>query len=90
MLENRNFWIAHMVVLIVLYVAGLVLVLQGQTGHLLVKLDIIILVFHLLEIPWAYKVLKSRNPNVLRLCVMTLVFGLVWWVPARRGLFAVS
>lgn len=89
MLDNRNFWIAQMLGLGLLYVAGLVLALQGQTGHILVKLDLVILFFHLLEIPWAFKVLKAKNPQPLRVVVMTLVFGLLWWVPTRRGLFSV-
>jgi hypothetical protein len=88
-LDNRNFWIAQNVGLVLLYLAGLVLVIQGNTGHLLVKLDLIILVFHLLEIPWAFKVLKPLNPQPSRVIVMTLVFGLLWWVPASRRLFAV-
>lgn len=89
MLDNRNFWMAQMLGLVLLYAGGLVLVAQGQTGHLLVKLDLIILAFHLLEIPWAFKVLKDRNPQPLRVVAMTFIFGLLWWVPAQRGLFAV-
>ena len=90
MLANRNFWIAQMLGLSLLYTAGLVLAIQGQTGHILVKLDLVILAAHLLEIPWAFKVLKERDPQPLRVVVMTFVFGLLWWVPARRGLFAVN
>lgn len=89
MFDNRNFWIAQNVGLVLLYLAGLVLVMQGNTGHLLVKLDLVILAFHFLEIPWAFKVLKPLNPKPLRVIVMTFVFGLMWWVPAKRGLFAV-
>ena len=89
MFESRNFWIANMVGLVFLYAGGLVLAIQGQSGHLLVKLDVIILAAHLLEVPWAFKVLKGKNPEPLRTAVMTFVFGLVWWVPAKRGIFAV-
>jgi hypothetical protein len=88
-LNNRSFWIANIAALLIVYAGGLWFVLQGQTGHWLVLLSIVILVAHLLEIPLAFRQLRALNPEPLRVAVMTLIFGLLWWVPARRGLFAV-
>lgn len=89
MLNNKNFWIAQMVGLGLLYALGIFLWAQGQATHPLALLCVVIVALHVLEIPWAFKVLKARNPQPLRVLLMTLVFGLLWWVPAQRGLFAV-
>jgi hypothetical protein len=89
MLDNRNFWFANSLALLAVYAGGLWFLWQGETGHWLVLLSAVILFFHLLEIPLAFRQLKSLNPQPLRVAVMTLVFGLLWWVPARRGLFRV-
>ena len=90
MTNNRNFWIVQMIALLALYGAALVLILQGQGTHRLVTLVQIILVLHVLEIPLAFYLLKARNPQPLRVIVGTLLFGLLWWIPARRGLIAVA
>lgn len=89
MLNNRNFWIAQLLGLSLLYIVALVLAWQGQTSHWIVLLAVIILIAHVLEIPLAFRMLKPRNPEPLRVVVLTLIFGLLWWVPAKRGLFAV-
>lgn len=89
MLDNRNFWIANILALLLVYAGGLFMAAQGQTRHWLVLLSLVILFFHFLEIPLAFSQLKARNPQPLRVVVMTFLFGLLWWVPARRGLFAV-
>jgi hypothetical protein len=88
-LNNRNFWIANILGLLVIYAGGLWFALQGQTSHWLVLLSVVILVAHVLEIPLAFSQLKALNPQPLRVVVLTFVVGLLWWVPAKRGLFAV-
>ncbi|HUR40641.1 MAG TPA: hypothetical protein VM240_05680 [Verrucomicrobiae bacterium] len=90
MLDNRNFWLANMAVLLVIYAIGLALALEGQFGHVMVRLSAIILAAHLLEIPLAFRQLKDRKPNPLKAALLTFVFGLVWWVPARRGIFTAN
>lgn len=91
MLNNRNFWFAQMIVLLALYGAALLLALQGHgIEHIVVRIAVIVLAAHVLEVPIAFYVLKARKPQPLRLVVATLLFGLVWWLPARRGLLAVA
>ena len=91
MLNNRNFWFAQMIVLLALYGAALLLALQGHgIEHIVVRIAVIVLAAHVLEVPIAFYMLKARNPQPLRLVVATLLFGLVWWLPARRGLLAVA
>jgi hypothetical protein len=34
--------------------------------------------------------LRDRQPQIPRLLVATFLFGLIWWVPARKGIFVVS
>jgi hypothetical protein len=49
-----------------------------------------LLAAHLLEIPLAFHMLRGRNAQAPRVIVGTLLFGLIWWVPARRGVFSVG
>lgn len=90
MLNTRGFWLSQMLVLIVFYAAAIVLSLNGLATHVVVKVAIVLLAAHLLEIPVAFYVLKGRNPQALRVMMATLLFGLVWWIPAKRGLLAVN
>ena len=90
-MNNRNFWFAPMAALLALYGAALLLILQGQTPeHVVVRLALIALAVHVLEIPLAFYLLKGRKPRTLRVVLGTLLFGLIWWLPARRGLLAVE
>lgn len=90
MAKTRGFWLSQMLVLTVLYAAAIVLYLNGMDTHLVVRIALITLAAHLLEIPVAFYVLRDRKPQALRLIVATFFFGLLWWVPAKRGLFAVN
>ena len=89
MLDNKNLWYLMGASLFVIYGAGLYFLLAGQPGHLFVRLSAIILVAHALEIPLALKKVRERQPSVPRVAALTLVFGLVYWVPASRGVFPV-
>lgn len=89
MLNNRAFWYANILGLGLIYLAALVLLVQGQTSHWIVLLAGIILAAHVLELPLAFSALKSKNPDPLRVIALTVIVGLLWWVPAKRGLFAV-
>lgn len=62
---------------------------QGDSSHRSIIVAAIILGLHLLEIPIAFHMLKGHNAQPLRVIVATLLFGLVWWVPAKRGILAV-
>jgi hypothetical protein len=90
MFNTRGFWLSQMLVLIVLYAAAIVLSLNGLTSHVVVKVAIVVLAAHVLEIPLAFYVLRGRDPQALRVIGGTLLFGLIWWIPARRGLLAVN
>lgn len=90
MFRSRTFWLLQMLALAALYLAAAWLAIHGMTAHVLVQMAGIILAAHVLEIPLAFYMLKERQPQVLRTMFATLLFGLVWWIPARRGLFAVK
>lgn len=91
MLNHRNFWYAQMAALLAFYGAALLLALQGHgMEHLAVRVAVIFLAVHVLEIPLAFYLLKGRKPRTLRVVLGTLLFGLIWWLPARRGLLAVE
>jgi hypothetical protein len=89
MLKQRGFWYLMMAACLLVYVAGAVLAWRGELRHPVVLLSAVLLVAHVLEIPMAFKRLSGRNPQPLRVIVATTLFGLLWWVPASRGLLAV-
>lgn len=88
MLDKKSFWIAPMIGLLALYGAALALALKGDTGHPLVRIMLITLAVHVLEIPLAFARLKGRAAQPLRVIVGTQIFGLLWWLPAQRSVFA--
>lgn len=87
MLDHRNFWLTIMGAIVLLYLGAVAMVLQGHPAHPLVRISIIFLLAHVLELPLAFRVLRERKPDRRRVIGATLVFGAAWWVPARRGVF---
>ena len=90
MSDKKGFWYAQMLALLALYAGAALLALNGQGTHTVVRIALIVLGAHVLEVPLAFYMLKARKPQALRLIAATLLFGGLWWVPARRGLFAVA
>jgi hypothetical protein len=90
MSAKPEFWYALMGGLLALYALAIVVALQGQVTHVAVRLTLAILVAHVLELPLAFRMLKDRQPRAARVVVATLLFGLLWWLPARRGLLPVA
>ncbi len=89
MRNTKSFWTVQMIALLAFYgYAGWHLA-QGQTDHRSVWVAAIIMGLHLLEIPLAFVMLRGRNAQALRVIVLTQLFGLLWWVPAKRGILAV-
>lgn len=90
MLDRKEFWLAIMAAIALLYAGALWMILQGHPAHPLVRISIIFVLAHVLELPLAFRALRDRNPDRKRVTAATLVFGAAWWVPARRGVFAVA
>jgi hypothetical protein len=90
MLNKPMFWISQMVFLVAVYLFAAFKLLQGDSSHIVVLIAGLLLAAHALEIPLAYRMLKDRAPSFARLLPLTLLFGLIWWVPARRGIFKVK
>ena len=90
MLDNKPFWALQNLVLIAFWLAALALIGSGHGGHWLVTAAAVILAAHVLELPLAFMVLRGRGAAPLRVVLMTLVFGYTWWLPARRGVYAVA
>ena len=89
MTNNKNFWLAQMIGAGIIYTIAAVMCLQGHGDSRLVLVVGIILGLHVLEIPLAFNMLKGRNAQPLRIIAMTFLFGLLWWIPARRGILPV-
>ena len=89
MVNSKTFWIAQMVGLIAFYGYAASHFVNGGMEHRSVWVAAIILGLHVLEIPLAFAMLKGRGASPLRVIALTQLFGLVWWVPAKRGIFPV-
>lgn len=90
MTNNKSFWGVQMVALLLVYAYALFVGLSGQHDHIMVLIAVILLAAHALEIPLSLYMLRGRSASLPRLLVLTLLFGLIWWVPARRGIFRVN
>ncbi len=90
MLNKPLFWTSQMALLIAVYLFAAFKLVQGDSAHIVVTIAAVLLIAHALEIPLAWRVLKDRAPSVARLLPLTLLFGLIWWIPARRGIFKVN
>ncbi len=87
MSEKKAFWQFNNMALLAIYAAALVLLLSGQGGHLIVLLAGLILAAHVLEIPYAWYVLRDKDGSRLRQAAGTLLFGFTWWLPAKKGIY---
>lgn len=90
MLDNKALWLAQNLALVVFWLAALGLLAAGHAQHWLVLVAAVILAAHVLELPLAFMVLRGRGAAPLRVTFMTLLFGYTWWLPARRGVYALS
>ncbi len=89
MRDTKGFWVIQMVALLAFYAYAAFQLSQGHTDSRQVLVAALILGAHTLEIPLAFFMLKGRNAQPLRVILATQLFGLIWWVPAKRGIFAV-
>lgn len=90
MTDNKNFWTMQMAFLSAVYAFALATLLSGNSSHIVVLISALLLAAHALEIPLAFYMLRGRSASAPRVIVMCLLFGLIWWVPARRGLFKLN
>ena len=90
MLNNKSFWGAQMALLGAVYAVALCFFISGQHTHPTVLISALLLAAHALEIPLSLYLLRGRSASMPRLLVLTLLFGLIWWIPARRGIFKVN
>lgn len=90
MTQTKGFWMVQMAALLVLYTVAAVQFSQGHTDSRQILVTALILGAHVLELPLAFIMLKGKNAQPLRVIAATLLFGLLWWVPAKRGIFAVN
>ena len=89
MTQKKPFWQVLMAGLLLFYAYA---AFMGLTHGLMQRPVLLALAFfaaHVLEMPIAFRKLKALNPDPARVMVATFVFGLVWWIPASRGLIAV-
>lgn len=87
MRHRKEFWLTLMALCLLFYGRALWHVIEGETGALSVIIAAIIIGLHILEVPMALRLLRNRNPNPIKVSALTIVFGLLWLIPARRGIF---
>ncbi|PTU29072.1 hypothetical protein [Stenotrophobium rhamnosiphilum] len=90
MQNKKSFWGVQMALISLVYIFAAFKALSGDFSHPTVLISALLLAAHALEIPVAFYALKGRSASVPRVLLLCLLFGLVWWVPARRGVFAVN
>lgn len=87
MTNKAGFWLTLIAGLSVFYVYALVLLAQGVREHWVLTLSMVLLAAHALELPLARRALKGRDLAYGRVALLTVLYGLLWWVPASRGVF---
>lgn len=90
LLSRKEFWIGACALIVFIYVVALVLLALVGMHSGLVRLAMLMLVVHAIELPIAFKRLADRKPDPARVVPLTLLFGAAWWVPAQRGIFPVA
>lgn len=87
MSNKPSFWLIQIAGLSLLYLAAVALAVSGESAHWVVKLCLLLLAIHVLELPLAMRALKGKPVAPARLLLLTVLYGLLWWVPASRGVF---
>ena len=87
MLHSRSFWLAQGVAIVLFHLLALVLLLTGKSDHPLVLIWGIVLVIHTGELIAAFIALKGLNVPPLTVIAKTLIFGFIWWLPRRLGVY---
>lgn len=85
--NGKGIWIASNLACLGIYAAASYLCLTGASSHIVVWAAALILIAHVLEVPLAFHQLKDRTKNPLKVVVATILFGLTWWIPAKRGIY---
>ena len=87
MLHSRSFWLAQGVAIVLFHLIALVLLLTGNADHPLVLIWGIVLIIHVTELVAAFIALKGLNVPPLTVIAKTLIFGFIWWLPRRLGVY---
>ena len=87
MTRNRIFWILLSGATLLLYlfiIAGSCLIHQPKLGWLLIGLLILL---HLIELRTALRIGRPKGVPTSRILFMNMLFGFIYWVPLRMGVF---
>lgn len=87
MIDNKNFWLAGIIVASVLHVIGVYLYVTQGFSNPWADLWAIIIIIHLFEMPLAFVALRERGIAWGLTIIATMFFGFFWWLPTRRGIF---
>lgn len=90
MLQSRSFWLAQGAGIVLFHLLALILWLTGTTTGLagtLVTIWAIVLVIHVAELLPAFVALKGMGVAPATVIVKTLIFGFIWWLPRRLGVY---
>lgn len=85
-LDKPMFWATLIFGLSLFYVVAAVIALRGEPHDRMVIVALVLVGLHVLEMPMAWFKLRALKPSPIRFLVLTLLYGLLWWVPASRGL----
>ena len=90
-LDSKGFWYSNMAACFVgwLFVAyGVILPFEaGSTVRTVWLVILLILMTHVLEMPKAIPIGKEAGCSLAKTVIYTMLFGLTWWLPLKRGVF---
>ncbi|MDY6956819.1 MAG: hypothetical protein SVO96_08115 [Pseudomonadota bacterium] len=89
MLQSRTFWLIQGIGIVLFHLLALGVMIGSGQGfdHPLGMLWGIILLIHAGEIALAFIALKGMGVPPLTVVVKTLIFGFIWWLPRRLGVY---
>ncbi len=89
MLNSKSFWYFNMAWVIGLWgfiIYGFISPFQNEILNMIwLTVTILTIVIHIIELPKSIPIGKNAGISLSRTIIKTLIFGLIWWVPLKRG-----
>ena len=94
MTQSKSFWYGNMAVvgLVWLYILyGFIFPFdKGMMNTIWLITSLVIIGTHILELPVSIPVGNSAEYPLIKTIVLTLLFGFIWWLPVKKGIFTTA
>lgn len=89
--DKKVFWYANMASIIVIWAfiiyGAFFSDLNGAPGIVWLVFTLMFCILHPLELLVSSPIARTSGVPAFKNVIMTLVFGIVWWLPLKRGIF---